>query len=349
MLVSTLTRSILIALASASVTATALFTRTGQSQSRVYGARYHVERTILLPGTALSDFLSIDSRHHRLFLSRQDQVQVVDLDRDTVAYVIPNTPGVHGIAVSDDLDRAFTSNSGDTSVSILRLKTLELLGRVKATGAGPDAILYDRRGARVLTFNEFDKNVTVIEPRSLAILGTITLPGSAESAVANNKGVVYVNIKDSGAVAVIDPVAMKIRLMWPISNCSKPHGLALAESDEQLFVACDDEIVSVNASTGRVVDRLHTGVMADQIALDVRRGLLFVPSRGQLYVIPTNRSGHMVVADSVPIQQPFNKVGVDARTGQAFVPTYTVHPASGNAATSNPLLTVTLLVIGNGG
>ena len=88
------------------------------------------------------DTLTIDSATHRLYISRSTRVMVVDVDKDVVVGEIPNTPGVHGIALVPALNRGFTSNGGDNTVTVFDLKTLKEIERIPV-GSKPDVIIFD--------------------------------------------------------------------------------------------------------------------------------------------------------------------------------------------------------------
>ena len=68
-------------------------------------------------------------RTGRLYVTRGTRVVVVDLDTEKVVGEIADTPGVHGIAFVPDLNRGFTSNGGDSTVTVFDLKTLKTLGQ----------------------------------------------------------------------------------------------------------------------------------------------------------------------------------------------------------------------------
>ena len=51
------------------------------------------------------DYLVADTTAHRLFLSRGTHVIVLNTDRDSVIGDIPNTMGVHGIALAPELGK----------------------------------------------------------------------------------------------------------------------------------------------------------------------------------------------------------------------------------------------------
>src|SRR6266496_4080565 len=103
---------------------------------------YHLAKKTVLGGDGGWDYLYCDSAARRVYISRSTHVMVVDADSYAVVGDIPNTTGVHGIAVVPDLNKGFTSNGRDNSVTIFDLKTLKETARV-AVGKNPDAIIYD--------------------------------------------------------------------------------------------------------------------------------------------------------------------------------------------------------------
>ena len=66
------------------------------------GITYHVARKIPIGGEGSWDYLTYDAVRHRLFLSHATQVEVVDEASGNIIGRIPETPGVHGIALAQD-------------------------------------------------------------------------------------------------------------------------------------------------------------------------------------------------------------------------------------------------------
>ncbi len=112
--------------------------------THVYAAPpdYHLVNRFHLGGEGGWDYLTVDSEARRLYISRSTHVMVVDIETGKLVGDIPDTPGVHGIAVAPEFTRGFTSNGRADAATIFDLKTLKVIGQVK-TGANPDAILYD--------------------------------------------------------------------------------------------------------------------------------------------------------------------------------------------------------------
>src|SRR5271168_5529326 len=74
------------------------------------GADYKVAKTWKLGGDGGWDYLTADSEGHRLFIARSTRVMVVDTESGKQIGEIPDTAGVHGIALDPDNGRGFTSN-----------------------------------------------------------------------------------------------------------------------------------------------------------------------------------------------------------------------------------------------
>src|SRR5258705_10437342 len=98
---------------------------------------YHLVDTIKVGGDSGWDALTVDSDAHRLYVSHGTHVVVIDTTTDKVVGDIPNTNGVHDIAIADRHKRGFTSNGRDNSVTIFDTGTLKTITTVP-TGKNPD-------------------------------------------------------------------------------------------------------------------------------------------------------------------------------------------------------------------
>ncbi len=72
--------------------------------------KYQVTGQFAVTGEGGWDYLSLDADGARLFISRGTHVQVVDTATGKLLGDIPDTLGVHGIAVASDLGVGVTSN-----------------------------------------------------------------------------------------------------------------------------------------------------------------------------------------------------------------------------------------------
>ena len=60
---------------------------------------YHIIKRIEVGGEGGWDYLTVDSEARRLHISRSTHVTALDLNTDKVGGDLPDTPGVHGIAM----------------------------------------------------------------------------------------------------------------------------------------------------------------------------------------------------------------------------------------------------------
>src|SRR6516225_8028568 len=161
---------------------------------------YHVSGKIQIGGEGGWDYITMDSDARRLYVSHGAKVVVVDVDSEKILGEIPNTQGVHGIAIAPGLNRGYISNGRTNDVTVFDLKTLKEVGRI-STGQNPDAILYDPHSNRVFTFNGRSSDSSVIDTATDKVVATIPLGGKPEFSATDGSGKVWVNIEDKNEIA----------------------------------------------------------------------------------------------------------------------------------------------------
>ncbi len=224
---------------------------------------------ISIGGSGNWDYLTVDTLADRLYVTHSTSVDVVDLNTNKVLKEIGNTPRAHGIALAPEFERGFISDGGDSAITVFDLKTDSTIANLKVAGANPDAILYDPFSHRVFAFNAGSSSVSVIDAESIKILGTIPLEGRPEFAVSDLKGKVYVDLKDKGTVAVIDPQTLTVSERWPLAPCKEPTGLAIDRQNRRLFVAGGNKMMAIlDADNGHIISTLPIGEGADGAVFD---------------------------------------------------------------------------------
>ena len=176
----------------------------------------------------------MDSANHRLYVSHGTQTEVIDTASDKLIATIPDTKGVHGIAVANDLGKGFTSNGQSNDVTIFDLKTSKPTGNVK-TGQNPDSIIYEPVTHRVFTFNGRSSDSTAFDAKTGEVVSaSIPLGGKPEFAQVDGKGNVYANIEDKNEIVEISAKDATVTKRYSIAPCDSPSGLAI-DSQE---IAC---------------------------------------------------------------------------------------------------------------
>lgn len=282
----------------------------------------HVIKTYKLGGEGGWDYLKIDPDSRRLYISRATHVIVIDADSGKLVGDIPDTPGVHGIALAPDLARGFTSNGREGTVTIFDLNTLKPITKVKA-GDNPDAILFDSSSKRVFTFNGRSGDSTAIDAATGEVVGKIPLEGKPEFAVSTGTGEIFVNLEDKSELLALDPKALKVKSRWPLAPCQEPSGLAMDVKNRRLFAGCDNKMMAVvNADTGKVITTLPIGDGVDANGFDPETEFAFAScGEGVLTVVHEDSPENFSVAQSVPTERGARTMALDSKTHQIFLVT----------------------------
>ena len=284
---------------------------------------YHTVKKAVLGGEGGWDYLIADGNAGRVYISRGTHVMVVASDTGTVVGDIPNTSGVHGIALATELGKGFTSNGRDGTVTIFDLKSLKVLGSAQA-GKNPDAIVYDPKSQRVFTFNGGSSDSTAIDAKTGTVAGTIPLEGRPEFAAVDGMGHVYANIEDKSQIVQIDSAKLTVTNRWSIAPGDGPSGLAIDAKHHRLFSVCSNKMmVVVNADTGAVVTTVPTGVGTDAAGFDPGTGYAFA-SNGRdatLTVVHEDSPDKFSLVENVPTQLGARTMALDTKSHNVFLVT----------------------------
>lgn len=282
-----------------------------------------VVKNYKLGGEGGWDYLKFDPDSGRLFISRATHVIVIDADSGKPVGDIPDTPGVHGIALAPDLGRGFTSNGREGTVSIFDLKTLKPISKVEAIGENPDSILFDPATKRVFTFNGRSGDSTAIDASTGDIAGKIVLGGKPEFAVTTGAGEIFVNLEDKSELLQLDPKELKVKSRWPLAPCEEPSGLAIDVKNRRLFVGCDNKMMAVvNADSGKVITTLPIGQGVDANGFDPETGFAFAScGEGVLTVVKEESPDKFGVVENVPTERGARTMALDPKTHHIFLVT----------------------------
>src|SRR5215467_5973252 len=286
-------------------------------------AQYQLKQKFTIGGDGGWDYLTYDPEGKRLFISRSTRVQVIDPAKGTVITEIPNTTGVHGIALAQDLGKGFTSNGRDNTITVFDLKTLKTTGKIKIEGENPDAIIYDPSSKRVFAFNGRSKNATVIDAAAGTVVGNIPLDGKPEFGVADGKGMVFVNIEDKSEVTSIDAKKAAVVKSWPLAPCEEPSGLAMDLKNRRLFAGCHNKMMAVmDADTGKVIATPAIGQGVDANAFDADKQLAFSSNGdGTLTVVHEDSPDKFSVLENAETQRGARTMALDTNNHDVYLVT----------------------------
>jgi len=283
---------------------------------------YSVIKKIPIPGQGGFDYLTVDEGARRLYVSHGTQVEVLDIDSLTVVGNIPNTQGVHGVAIAPDLGRGFVSNGQASTVTIFELKTLKPIADVP-TGKKPDAIIFDPATSRVFAFNGGSDSATAIDAATGKVAGTVDLGGGPEFATADGKGYVYDNLEDESQVLKINSRELKVEQRWPTAPCASPSSMAIDRANRRLFLGCRSKVMAVvDADSGKVITTVPIGDHVDATAFDVETKLIFNSNgEGTISVIHQDGPDKYSLVETVKTAPRAKTMALDPKTHRLFLST----------------------------
>jgi DNA-binding beta-propeller fold protein YncE len=320
---------------------------TGAAPLKEGSSGYHLAKTIAVGGDEGWDYVAVDSDARRIYVSHGSRVVVLDADSGAVTGEIPDTQGVHGIAIASDLGRGFTSNGRANTVTIFDLKTLKTLGTVKV-GTNPDAIVYDTGTKRVFTMNGRSHDATAIDAASGTVAGTFTLGGKPEFVVADDKGSIFVNIEDKSELVEFDPQKLAVLHRWPLAPCQEPSGLAMDRKNRRLFAGCDNKMMAVvDADTGKVIATPAIGEGVDANGFDSATNFAFSSNgEGTLTVVHEDSPNKFTIVDNIPTKPSARTMGLDLKTHDIYLPAADFDaPAPGERRGKMKPLSFVLLIV----
>ncbi len=283
---------------------------------------YHLKQKIAIGGEGRWDYLTLDSQTRRLYISRSSHVMVVDTDSGKVIGDIPDTDGVHGIALVPELNKGFTSNGQEAKVTVFDLQTLKPLLKIPV-GKNPDAILYDPASRHVLTFNGGSRDITAIDPKNDTVVGVVVLDGRPEYAVADNQGHIYVNVVDKSQVVELDSHKLIINARWSLAPGDRPTGISMDQTHRRLFIGCANKLMVVmNADNGKVTSILPIGSGVDATAFDPETQLMFSSNgEGTFTVVHEDSPDKFSVLENVVTQKGARTMALDLKTHRIYLAT----------------------------
>ena len=304
---------------------------------------YKLLKSIPIGGEGGWDILTVDSDAHRLYLSHATKVVVVDLEKNSVADEIADTPGVHAFLPVPKVERGFSSNGKDNNSSVVDLKTLRTISKVD-TGEGPDAMAYDSKRGEVYVFNHKGSSATVIEAKSAKVIATIPLGGSPEFGAADSAaGRVYVNLEDKNEVAVIDTAKHEVVAHWPLAPGEEPTGIAFDAAHHRLFVTCNNKMMAmVDTENGKVVTTVPIGERVDGCVFDEKTQLAFAScGEGVTTIAKEETPEKLTVVQTLQTERGARTMALDPQTHRIYLPSAQFQPpppASPGASPGRPTI-----------
>lgn len=290
---------------------------------------YHVIKTFHIKSNGGWDYIAVDDKSNKLYVSHGTQVNVIDKNNGDSIGVIPNTTGVHGIAFVHSLNKGYTSNGRLNNVTVFDLNNLKVLAQIP-TGQNPDAIFYDDYSKKIITCNGRSKSLSVIDPATDKVVATISLTGKPETAVSDGAGKIFINNEDKSEIAVVDIDQNKVIANWSIAPGEAPTGLSIDRQTKRLFAGCDNKVLMIiDATNGKIISKLPIGNGCDGTALNSSLHYVYAScGEGILTVIKELSANDFKVVGNVKTKRGARTLCVDDTTKNVYLPTAEFEPST---------------------
>jgi len=276
-----------------------------------------------IKGDGGTDYVAVEPATGHVFVSRATHMMVVDATGKVLSDIM-NTPGVHGAGLASKAGHGFTTNGGDSTVTMFDLKTFAVLKQIKIASGGLDGIMYDEPDDKIILTNHSRPigTLTALDPKSGDIVGTAELEDTApEGAAADGKGHIFVNNESKNTIQVIDVKTWKATASWPLAPCEGPTGIAYDKASNRIFSGCNKTSVVVDASTGKVVASIPNGTRVDALGWDPSKKLIYIPNGGEgnVTVVHQDSPDKYTVAATVPTFPGAKTIAADPVTHNVYL------------------------------
>src|ERR1700704_580601 len=279
-----------------------------------------VVKKLPLQGAGRWDYVTADPEAHRVYIARATHVSVLDSESGAVVGDIPDTPGVHGVAVAPDLGIGFISEGGAAKVAVFDLKTLKVESQIP-TGENPDSILYHAATHQVFVQNGKSKSTSIIDVKTKKVVATIPFESRPEYYAYDEKGNVFINLEDKHAIAVIDAASKKLKATWVMEGWEGPSGLVIDNKTHTLFSSCDGKLMVVDSNSGKVRQSVAIGDDCDGVTFDPGTGYVFAsPSTGKFEIIHADKAGKYSVVQEIDTPVGSKTHGLDPVAHKVYLP-----------------------------
>lgn len=281
---------------------------------------FHLIKTLTVKSNGGWDYLYACPELNRLYVSHANQVNIFNLKSGDSTGCIPNTQGVHGIAIALNFNKGFTSNGRSNSVSVFDLKTNAVTATIPC-GANPDAIFYDDFSHKIYTCNGKSQDATVIDAETNKVIATIPLGAKPETAVSDGKGKIYVNGETTNEVIVIDASSYKVIKHFKITDGQEPTGLDIDRKTNRLFIACggSKSMVIMDAATGDNLAKFPIGG-CDGLVFDPALKLAFASNgEGTISVVREISADQFKLIEPIKSEKSARTITIDLKTHHLFL------------------------------
>jgi YVTN family beta-propeller protein len=277
------------------------------------------------PGGKGFDYLTIDPKDHYLISAHlaAAQTYIIDVRTDKVVATVTDTPGAEGVEFVPDLEKVYTSNAGDDTISVIDLKQMKVVKKIR-TEAKPDGSAYAAPFHKLYVSDERGRAEAIVDVQTDTIVKTLHF--DSETGMPQYDPVarkVYVNLQDQNVFAVIDPATDAVIGKYPVGRCRGNHGMAIDPEHHRAFLSCEgNELMTVvNLDTHQPIAFLPLAAGPDVIKYDTGLRRIYVAcSSGAISIFQMDDPDQARKLQDFPVQRRVHSLAVDPETHRVYTP-----------------------------
>src|SRR5215467_10885528 len=283
--------------------------------------------TIELPGPKGKrfDYLTIDPSRQLLFSTHLGAglLYVIDLRTNKLVKTFEDMPGIEGVELAPDVNKAYTSNWHEDKIGVIDLQQMKLIKKIP-TESKPDGIAYAAPFHKICVSDERGKAEAVVDVTKDKIVTTIYFQsetGNPRYDPVSRR--VFVNLQDKNVIAEIDPASDIPAGEYPVGKCKGNHGMALDSEHRLAFLSCEDnDLMTVfNLETHQPIAYFPQAKGGDVIAFDPGLKRIYVACYdGAISVFQEDDPTHFRKLGDVPVQKKVHNDAIDTETHKVYVP-----------------------------
>ncbi len=283
--------------------------------------------TIDLPGPKGKrfDYLTIDPSRHLLLSTHLGAglLYAIDLGTNKVVKTFADLPGIEGVELAPDVNKAYTSNWLENKIGVIDLEQMKVIKKIP-TESKPDGIAYAAPFHKIYVSDERAKAEAVVDVMKDEIITTIHF--ASETGNPRYDPVsrhVFVNLQDKNVIAEIDPSTDKEIAEYPVGKCRGNHGMALDSEHRLVFLSCEEnDLMTVfRLDTHEPIAYLPQAKGGDVIAFDPGLKRVYVACyEGAISVFQEDDPTHVRKLGDVPAQKKVHSLAIDLGNHRVYVP-----------------------------
>lgn len=243
----------------------------------------------------------------------------------------PNVYAVYGVGVDDANGNVWVTNTRQNTVAVYRQSDLKLVRQFEpGTVAHARDVIVDEPRGKAYASATGTPFVIVFDAKAPAVSKKIELKSEVRGpdakpfspmslALDEKRGKLYVVSMSTDEVAIIDTRTDTVEQLLPVPAAVSASGVAYDSRNDRILVAGQgsDNLVIVDAKTGKTLYDVDVGAGALNVAYDPVRGLAYVASRAAGTVTVVDPGTGKIVANLGGGTFP-NHLTADGK-GQVFV------------------------------